>query len=96
MLHVVLYGNHLNIILVPYHVRYPVDIGRKGADNAYPRYIINIFHHIFDGGFIAVTLQLLNNAFRGFHAGFNVLDWIITMHMLEFIVQDFQLCIDLL
>lgn len=46
-----------------------------------------IYFTILNGGFMAVSLQLLYNAFRSFHAGLYMLDRVITMHILEFIIQ---------
>ena len=53
---IVLHRDHPDIPLLADHIRNPVYVGRKRADNPYPRNIVYVFDHIVNGRFMPVPL----------------------------------------
>ena len=88
---VIFHSDHLNISLIPDHVRDPVDIGRKRTNNADSRNVIYVLYHIIYRRFLSVTFQFLDNTFRCLDPCLNMFDRIVLMYMLEFIIQDLHL-----
>ena len=89
---VIFHRNHPDIPLFADHIRNSVNIGSKWTDNPYPRYVIDVFYHVVNGGLTSIALQFFYNAFRRLDSGLDVLNGIILMHMLELVIQYLHSC----
>ena len=54
--------------------------------------IVDIVNHIGNCRFISISLQFFYNTFRCFNSCLDVFNWIISIHMFEFIIQNFKFC----
>ena len=64
---IILYRDHLYIILAHQHLCHFVNIIHKRADNPYSRHVIQVFNHRFQRYLQSPALQLFHNTQRLFH-----------------------------
>ena len=93
---VILNSKDLNVLLVADHLSDPVNIRCKRAYDTNTSYVIDVAHHVLDGGLIAVSLKLFYYALRSLDSCLNVLDGVISVNLLELLVKDLDLGLDLL
>ena len=92
---VILHRDHLNILLIPDHIRNAVNVRCKGTDDADASNIVYVFYHVIYGGFLPVAFELFHNAFRGLDPCLDVFDGIVLVYMLKLVVQNLHLCLHL-
>ena len=92
---VILHSDHLNILLIPDHIRNAVNVRCKGTDDADASNIVYVFYHVIYGGFLPVAFELFHNAFRGLDPCLDVFDGIVLVYMLKLVVQNLHLCLHL-
>ena len=93
---VVLHIQHRHVRLPGNHVGNPVDVRSEGTDNPDSGNIAEVIDHVGDRHLSAVAFQLFDNAFRRLQSGFNMFNRIVGINVNKFIVQNLDLCIDLL
>ena len=88
---IILLAYNLDVLLLPDHLGNLIDIGSEGTDNPNAGNIVNILHHIVNGGFMTMPFQFLDNALRCLDPRFDMFNGIILMHMLKFVIQNLYL-----
>ena len=91
ILNVILYQKGLDIGLGTDHIGDPVNIRRKGADDAHAGDVIAVLYHIFQRHVVAVAPQCFRYALRFLDPGGDMFDGIILVNHPELFVQDGQL-----
>ena len=96
MLDIIFEGYDLQIPLLGEHICNKVNIRSKGADNADAGNVPNMLYHVLDIDFVAISLQLFHNAFRGLDPGLDMFYGGVVVYMLKLIIEYFNFGIDFL